>query len=101
MPKFRSINQFSTNAQDLETLSVEDKPVVPNMALSVKDILRRFQAGTLPENMNMNYYDSADDDIDNPAPIYTDLTDLSDMSVNIEQVVNKAKSEQSDNSNDV
>lgn len=94
----RSQYNFVTKDSDLETLKTDDCRTVPNMALSVKEILRRFNSGTLPDDLSRNYYDYEDDDIDSPVIEFKDLTDLTEMSEKQKQVIEKVKTESKANS---
>lgn len=77
----RTIWNFKSRASDIETVDSTDERVVPNCSLSIKEILRRSQAGTIdPHSLIDNrYYDDSDNDIDTPVGLYEDITDLSDV----------------------
>lgn len=96
MLKFRSQYDYISDDQDYEFLSTEGDKTIPNCALSVKELLRRFSNGTLtPMDLNSNYYDSDDNDIDKPLPQFEDLTDLSDISHNVGKIIDNIKAESS------
>lgn len=75
--KFRT--QYSDYSPSLEDVSSESE-TVPDMSLSVKDILKRFTRGTLTEQelFRQGSYDD-DPDIDNPYDPPSDLTDYESM----------------------
>lgn len=77
MPTFRT--QYTDNQSSFDPCSSEVL-TVPDMSLSVKDILRRFTRGTLEAQELFREGDYDDDpDIDNPYEPPTDLTDYDRM----------------------
>lgn len=77
MPQFRT--QYTDNQPTFDP-SCSDYLTVPDMSLSVKDIIRRFTRGTLEEQelFRQGSYDE-EPDIDNPVEPPTDLTDYDRM----------------------
>lgn len=77
MPQFRT--QYTENERSFDPSSSEVL-TVPDMSLSVKDIITRFTRGTLDQSdiYRPGDYDE-DPDIDNPVESPTDLTDYDRM----------------------
>lgn len=72
--------QYTDYFPTLDQVS-SDSETVPDMSLSVKDILRRFTRGTLTEQELFRHGEYDDDpDIDNPYESPTDLTDFEILS---------------------
>lgn len=87
----RSFFDVKSHDNTLDSVSTDDCRVVPNMCLSVKEILRRFQCGTLTDLSDSNYYDDDDVNIDTAPLSYEDLTDLSDNTNKIEGIINSMR----------
>lgn len=73
----------------------EDSMTEPDQSLSVKEIIRRFSAGTLlPEDFQKSdiddYYNG---DIDSDAGRILDLTDIEELGRNLDDVVKRASDE--------
>lgn len=77
----RTHYDFSNHSGGMEKVNTDDCRVVPNMALSVKEILRRFTAGTLAPVDDPRYVDYGDEDVDTAPVEIRDLSDITEMSV--------------------
>lgn len=69
---------------------------VPSQSLTVQEILRRFQSGTMDERI-LNQYNEFDDDkdldglLDDPDPLYRPDFDLADATNIVSQTYNQQK----------
>ena len=71
---------------------------IPEQSLTVKDILERFRRGTLDysELNSKGYYDDDDSDIDFSPPEIDDITDIENLALRKQRIMNKLSTKNED-----
>lgn len=75
--RMRHPSTYEAEVNGFVEVNNEPSETIPDQSLTIKEILQRFKAGTLPPIQKETYFED-DPDIDNPDPMYRPDFDLVD-----------------------